>query len=78
MTMSREERDFFARTEEDRNDFLTQTWCNSCMAADLGMKEPQEYQLDGVIYIEGKCIKCDEPVVTEIADESTDGDWDDE
>lgn len=76
--MSREERDFFARTEEDQQDFLTQTWCNACMEADLGMKEPQEYELDGVIYIEGKCNKCGEPVVTEIADDSTDGDWDDE
>ena len=76
--MSREERDFYARTEEDQNDFLSQTWCNNCMAADLGMKEPQEYELDGVVYIEGKCAKCGEPVVTEIADESTDGDWDDE
>lgn len=76
--MSREERDFYARTEEDQNDFLSQTWCNNCMAADLGMKEPQEYELDGVVYIEGKCTKCGEPVVTEIADESTDGDWGDE
>lgn len=76
--MSREERDFYARSEEDQNDFLSQTWCNNCMAADLGMKEPQEYELDGVVYIEGKCTQCSEPVVTEIADESTDGDWDDE
>jgi len=76
--MSRVERDFFARTEEDQKDFLTQTWCNNCMEADLGMKEPQEYELDDVIYIEGKCNKCGETVVTEIADESTDGDWDDE
>lgn len=76
--MSRVERDFFARTEDDQNDFLTQTWCNACMKADLGMIEPQEYELDEVIYIEGKCKECGELIVTEIADDSTDGDWDDE
>ena len=78
VTMARIERDFYARTPEDQQDFLTQTWCNNCMEADLGMKEPQEYELDDVIYIEGKCNKCGEMVITEIADDSTDGDWDDE
>jgi hypothetical protein len=76
--MAKTERDFYARDEEDQQAFLSQTWCNECMQADLGMKEPREYELDGVVYIEGKCVKCDEPVVTEIADDDTDGDWDDE
>lgn len=78
MVMERIERDFYARDEEDQQAFLSQTWCNNCMEADLGMVEPQEYELNGVVYVEGKCAKCGEPIVTEIADDSTDGDWGDE
>ena len=73
--MERVERDFFARDKEDQDAFLSQTWCNNCMEADLGMVEPQEYELNGVVFVEGKCKKCGEVVVTEIADDSTDGDW---
>ena len=40
--MSRIERDFYSRDVEDQQAFLTQTWCNHCMAADLGMVEPVE------------------------------------
>lgn len=76
--MEKTERDFYAREAEDQQAFLSQTWCNQCMQADLGMKEPHEYEVDGVVYIEGKCVKCGEAVVTEIADDDTDGDWDDE
>ena len=75
--MERIERDFFARDEEDQQAFLSQTWCNQCMEANLGMVEPVEYELDGVVYVEGKCSKCGDVMVTEIADDSTDGDWGD-
>lgn len=76
--MERTERDFYARDKEDQEAFLTQTWCNECMAVDLGMKEPQEYEQNDVVYIEGKCVKCDSQVTTEIADDDTDGEWEDE
>ncbi|MCT7358520.1 MAG: hypothetical protein COB09_08815 [Thalassobium sp.] len=76
--MERTERDFYARDKEDQDAFLSQTWCNNCMEADLGMVEPVEFEQEGVIFIEGKCAKCGESVTTEIADDSTDGDWDDE
>lgn len=76
--MERTERDFYAREKEDQEAFLTQTWCNECMAVDLGMKEPQEYEQNGVVYVEGKCVKCDNQVTTEIADDDTDGEWEDE
>ena len=39
------------------------------------MVEPVEYEREGVIYIEGKCAKCGDTVVTEIADDETDGEW---
>ena len=48
------------------------------MEADLGMKDPKEYEQDGVIFVEGACVKCGEPVCTEIADDDTDGEWEDE
>ncbi|MFY9179213.1 MAG: hypothetical protein WAO12_05465 [Venatoribacter sp.] len=70
-------RDFFARDKEDQQAFLTQTWCNNCIAADLGMTNPEEYELNGVVYVEGKCARCGEKVVTEIADDDTDGEWED-
>ncbi|MBE0483271.1 MAG: hypothetical protein IBX52_07180 [Bacterioplanes sp.] len=76
--MERVERDFYARDVEDQDAFLTQTWCNNCMEADLGMVEPVEYSIDGVVFVDGKCAKCGELVTTEIADEDTDGEWDDE
>lgn len=72
------ERDFYARTPEDQEAFLTQTWCNSCLEMDLGMVEPVEFEQEGVIFIQGKCAKCGDVVTTEIADDSTDGEWDDE
>jgi hypothetical protein len=72
------EHNFEERTEEDKEAFLTQTWCNACQAADLGMVEPKEYELNGAIIVEGKCKKCGEVSLTEVADESTDGEWEDE
>lgn len=76
--MERIERDFYARDKDDQEAFLTQTWCNNCMEADLGMVEPVEYELNEIVYVEGKCAKCGDTIVTEIADDTTDGAWDDE
>ena len=72
------ERNFEDRTAEDKEAFLTQTWCNACQAADLGMVEAKEYELNGAIIVEGKCKVCGEVSLTEVADESTDGEWEDE
>ncbi|MFK4753397.1 hypothetical protein [Oceanobacter antarcticus] len=76
--MERIERDFFAREKDDQDAFLSQTWCNECMEADLGMVEPQEYEMDGVVVVEGKCAKCGSAILTEIADDDTDGEWEDD
>jgi len=72
--MDKIERDFHQRSEEEQASFLEQTWCNNCQEVDLGMSDPEEYEQDGKIIIEGKCNKCGEPVVTEIFGE--DEDWD--
>jgi hypothetical protein len=62
-------RDFFARDLEEQNAFLTQTWCNQCMEADLGMTNPREYELNGIVFVEGQCTQCKSPVFTELTDE---------
>ncbi len=66
--MSREDRDFNLRPEEEQQAFLDQTWCNECMEVDLGMKNPKEYEENGRVFIEGECLKCGSAVVTEIVD----------
>ena len=65
----RKERDFYARDLEEQRSFLQYTWCNHCMEMDLGMVNPVEYELEGIIYVEGDCKKCGETVVTELDDE---------
>lgn len=67
-------RDFFARSEEEQQLFLTDTWCDRCQQLGLGMREPEEYELFGMIFIEGRCCQCGEPVLTEL----TEDDFDDE
>lgn len=67
--MSEKKRNFFDRPAEEQQAFLTQTWCDQCMEADLGMTDPVEYENEGVVVIEGKCKKCGESVVTELTDE---------
>ena len=72
MSEERVELDFYLRTPEDQKAFLQYTWCQHCQEVDLGMTDPVEYELDGVIYIEGKCSKCGELVVTELQDDEDD------
>jgi len=63
------ERDFSCRSEEEQQAFLEQTWCDNCMEVNLGMSEPAEYEFKGVVYIEGRCNRCGEVVLTELTDE---------
>jgi hypothetical protein len=67
--MSRTVRDFYKRSEEEQQSFLSETWCNECMSADLGMTDPEEYEQEERIFIEGRCKVCSNPVVTELIDE---------
>jgi hypothetical protein len=75
--MSKENRDFNLRPEDEKKAFLEKTWCNECMKVDLGMKNPKEYEEDGRVFIEGECLTCGTAVVTEIVD-GIDEDEDDE
>ncbi|BCE02058.1 hypothetical protein [Marinicellulosiphila megalodicopiae] len=60
-------RDFSLRNQEEKTEFLQMTWCNTCMKEDLGMEDPQEYEIEGKIFIDGKCVKCHSVVTTELA-----------
>jgi len=63
------ERDFNLRDEDERKAFLEETWCDNCQEVNLGMKNPEEYEQNGIIFVEGKCCKCGNTILTEITDE---------
>ncbi|MFT6916554.1 MAG: hypothetical protein ACJAWL_002894 [Motiliproteus sp.] len=67
-TVERSARNFFSRSKAEQQDFLTQTWCNKCQQADLGMKDPLEYAEGKRVLIEGKCCRCGEITTTELVD----------
>ncbi len=54
----RRKRDFQQHEPALREWLLNHTWCEKCAAADLGMDNPHEYEEDGILYIEGNCLKC--------------------
>jgi hypothetical protein len=62
-------RDFTQRSKEDQQAFIENTWCDECQKENLGLKGAHEYELEGTIYIEGKCNRCSNVVVTEITDD---------
>ena len=66
------QRNFYLRSEDEQADFLTQTWCNDCMEMDLGMLDPQEFESESKVWIEGSCKRCGAKVVTEIQEEDDD------
>lgn len=63
------ERDFNLRDEEEKKAFLEQTWCNQCQEVNLGMVEPEEYELNETVFIEGKCAKCGSIILTELTED---------
>lgn len=65
----RKPRDFTARPAKEQQEFIDNTWCEHCLKENLGLVEPEEYELSGVIFIEGKCKQCAKIVVTELTDE---------
>lgn len=63
------ERDFSARDEDEQKAFLEQTWCDGCMEVNLGMGEPVEYELNDTVFIEGKCNRCGQSILTELTED---------
>lgn len=64
--MTRKEHDYSLRSPFERSYFEEDTWCDICQAADLGLVDPHEFEEDGRVFIEGKCRKCGNRVVSEI------------
>ena len=56
--MSKCDRDFGSRPVSEREWLLSNSWCDRCRKADLGIDNPREYELDGTAYIEGECRRC--------------------
>jgi hypothetical protein len=65
---SRRKRDFMARTEDDRERLLSEMWCHRCMEVPDVIEEPQEFEGNGLVFLEGRCISCGATVVLEIAE----------
>jgi hypothetical protein len=64
--MKRIKRNFYDRPILDQRWFLKNTWCDTCQKADIGMYEPEEYEENGTIFIQGKCSRCDALVTSEV------------
>jgi hypothetical protein len=62
-------RSFTARTLEDQQAFIENTWCDHCQKENLGLNSPVEYEQGGTVYIEGKCSVCAHLVITELTND---------
>ena len=68
--MPRIQRDFAARSPAEQEWLLQNTWCDGCDEADLGMSAPREYEEDGSVYVQGRCLKCGQVVRSEVFEEA--------
>lgn len=66
--MPRIERNFRSRPESEQAWLCEHTWCDNCRSADIGMSDPVEYEEDGVVRVEGRCLQCAMRVVSEVHD----------
>jgi len=68
--MARIKRNFSDRDAQDQRWIVTNTWCNYCTKADLGLTEPVEYEEAGQILVEGKCKRCGQRVISSISEQN--------
>ena len=61
-------RDFSARSPIEQQILAEDTWCNVCKAADLGLRDPREFEEGGEIVVEGLCRRCGSVVRTFIVE----------
>ena len=69
-SMDKVYKDFYNRPKDHQEYFTTNTWCNKCNKADLGLKNPLEYQQNGKTFIAGDCKLCGLEVISEIKTET--------
>jgi hypothetical protein len=63
---ARKKRDFFTRDEESREALLGEMWCHRCMEVAAAIEEPQEFEGNGMVFLEGRCVTCGATIVLEI------------
>ncbi len=63
---SRSKRDFSLRNEDDRERLLSEMWCHRCMEVPAAIEEPQEFEGNGLVFLEGRCFSCGATLVLEI------------
>ncbi len=66
--MARIERNFSGRDAQEQRWLVENTWCDSCAKADLGLTDPVEYAEGGQVFVEGKCVRCGQRVVSTISE----------
>jgi hypothetical protein len=59
-------RDFSSRDEWDQLDLVSVMWCDYCGKDNVGIDEPDEYEVSGVVYLEGECQECGQTIVSTI------------
>lgn len=64
--MTRIPRRFDERPASECEWLLTNTWCERCGEADLGMLAPIEYEENGIVFLEGRCKVCDAAIRSEV------------
>jgi len=52
--------------KDDREWILKETWCYTCQKPDLGIVDPILYRESEKLMVEGKCIVCAEPQISQI------------
>lgn len=62
-------REFLLRDEWEREELLGNMWCDYCAADDLGLDNPDEYEVRGTVYLEGQCKNCGRTIVSAIAEQ---------
>ena len=65
-------RDFSSRSMQEQAWLVSESWCDKCNEADLGILNPVEFEEDSRVFVEGKCPKCNSVVTTEIIEQHND------
>ena len=66
MARTRTQRDFLDRPPGERDLLLHVSCCAYCEVSDFALLYPEEYELDGQVFLSGFCPRCDGECITEI------------
>lgn len=66
MDAIRIERDFLARPRDEQQLLLRFSYCDWCEIEGFKMLSPQEYEINGEVFLSGYCPVCSGECITEI------------